>query len=40
MGQGTKQEKNNKNSTNLSKFTVLKINSSEVKINSSRVRFS
>ena len=40
MEQGTKQKMNNKNYNNMSKFTVLKINLSEVRINSSRVRFS
>ena len=40
MEHETKQKMNNKNDNNLSKFTVLKINLSKVRINSSRVRFS
>ena len=40
MEQGTKQKMNNKNDNNMSKFTVLKINSSKIRMNSSRVRFN
>ena len=40
MEHETKQKMNNKNDNNTSKFTLLEISLSEIRINSSRVRFN